>query len=541
MREMSKAEPRATGLGSSADQHDHEQIEFRFDYALGAEPGDYAYRMDAYLFVPRNVGVNRHNYTKTDFYSDVTPYMRLQAEPLPLPVLGDPSSSSSPLSHLAQAARAFASGATPASQPLVVLVKLYAYLFAEAVKRESRDLRRRLRAHTRDDAASAADIERELAAMLERISSALWAYRRVRTLMWPYEPVCHQALVTAMRVADEYMSLFIDERLSLLVLAAAERKNLRDDSGLVTRLRLRAAALAEEEATHRRKYGFLHVRSTEGREGEFFTYYASYLKKSVQNALYVETRRFEADDTYLRHAVAALGAALAATWAFATRVPDRLAEFSSAQKFALVLGIVLAYVLKDRIKAFSNEVLIRRLRKFDHKAWLRGPAMEALGLGRLRLRVREAMRFLRHDEAPPAVLRQRLARRTVRHAEVFGEEVIHYRKEIRFSAEGEDAPAGFWLHDIMRLNVRHFLVRLDDPVDRLPHYHDGAGAFEWAALHKVYHLNLVMLVSRTGPDRRTEERIEHLRVVLDKQGIVRIEPIIDPASAGTVGPGGGSE
>lgn len=518
------------GLATSAEQHDHEQLEFRFDYALGSDPGDYTYRMDAYLFVPRNVGVNRNNYSKGEFYSDVTPYMRLHADPLPLEVLGDPSAVQSPLSQLQAAAQSFADGGTPASQPLVVVVKLYAYLFAEAVKGEARELRRRLRAHARGDAASAREIEDGFAAMLERTGRALWAFRRVRTLMWPYEPVCHQALVTAMRVADEYMSLFIDERLSLLVLGASERKNLRDDSGLVTRLRLRAAALSDAEARHRRKYGFLHMRSTEGREAEYFAYYASYLKKSVQNALYVETRRFEADDTYLRHAVAAAGAALAAAWAFATRVPDRLAEISSAQKFALIMGFVLAYVLKDRIKAFFNEVLVQRLRKFDHKAWLRGPAMEALGLGRLKLRVREAMRFLRHDQTPPAVLAQRLARRTVRHAEVFGEEVIHYRKEIRFSAEVEDAaPAGFWLHDIMRLNVRHFLVRLDDPVDRLPHYRDDTRSFEWAELHKVYHLNLVMRVSRTAPDRSTEERIEHLRVVLDKQGIVRIDPIVQSA------------
>ena len=64
------------GLATSAEQHDHEQLEFRFDYALGSDPGDYTYRMDAYLFVPRNVGVNRNNYSKGEFYSDVTPYMR---------------------------------------------------------------------------------------------------------------------------------------------------------------------------------------------------------------------------------------------------------------------------------------------------------------------------------------------------------------------------------------------------------------------------------------------------------------------------------
>src|SRR5690349_25055845 len=100
----------SSGLASSAEQHDREQLAFRFDYALGSDPGDYTYRMDAYLFVPRNVGVNRNNYSKGEFYSDVTPYMRLHADPLPLEVLGDPSAAQSPLSQLHAAAQAFADG-----------------------------------------------------------------------------------------------------------------------------------------------------------------------------------------------------------------------------------------------------------------------------------------------------------------------------------------------------------------------------------------------------------------------------------------------
>ena len=366
--------------------------------------------------------------------------------------------------------------------------------------------------------------------MLGRARSALWAYRRLRSAFWPFEPVCHVDLVHAMRNADEYMSLYLEERLALLVRASDRVPGMHDGSGVAARLRLLVAALADEEARHRQKYGFLRLTSAEPRDGEYFTYAASTLKKSVQNALYLETRAIEADDLYLRNAVAAVGAALAAIWAFATRLPDTIADLSASAKLAAVAGVVLAYVMKDRIKAVTNDVLSARLRKFDHKSWLFGPSMAVLGLDMVRIRAREAMRFLRSSEAPESVSALRLARRTVRRAETFGEEVIHYRKLISLEVEGDaPMPPGFWLRDILRLNMRHFMVRLDEPLARQSYFDARRGAFATAGLPKVYHVNVILVVRREDPGGAAQEQREHLRVVLDKRRIVRVERV------GTVG------
>jgi hypothetical protein len=521
-----KLKARSAGVGTQIELHDREQLEARFDYAMGGEPGQHAYHMDAYLFVPRNVGLNRTNYTRAEFYADVTPYMRLDAEALPLEQLADDRAPASPLHRLWEAVRGFRGGGRPPpSEPLSVPVKLYAYLFAEAVKEEVRVLRSRCRSHRAGSAGSAAELEAAVAAMLERVRAALWAYRRLRVALWPFEPVCHSGFVDAMRNADEYMSLYLEGRLALLVRTTERQVELHDGSGLATRLRLLVAGLADEEARHRTKYGFLRLASVEG-DGEYFTYYESTLKKSVQNALYLETRAIEADDVYLRNAVAAIGAGLAAIWAFATRLPDTLAGMSASLKLAVVAGVVLAYVLKDRIKALTNEYLTQRLRKFDHKSWLHGPSMAVLGLGMVKIRAREAMRFLKSSEAPESILSLRLARRTVRRAEVFGEEVIHYRKLI--SMEVDDSrpmPPGYWLRDILRLNVRHFLVRLDEPLDTQSYFDARRSAFATASLPKVYHLNVIVVVRRTSPTGAAAEQREHLRVVLDKQRIVRVERV----------------
>jgi hypothetical protein len=523
----SRLKAQGNAVGTQVELHDTEQLEIRFDYAMGGGVGKHSYDMDAFLFVPRNVGLNRKNYTRDEFYADVTPYMRLDADVLPLVQLADASAPLSPLHRLWEAVAAFRTGGRPPpSQPLVVPVKLYAYLLTEAVKEEARSIRRRFRRHMPGSAESAAELLAQVRAMLERARAALLAYRRLRTAFWPYEPVCHTALVDAMRNADEYMSLFLEERLAELVQSTEEFPALHDGSGVATRLRLLVAGLADDEARHRLKYGYLRLTSVDPRDGEYFTYYLSHLKKSVHNALYLETRAIEADDVYLRNAVAALGAALAAVWAFATRLPDTLAGMSASAKLLVIAGVVVAYVMKDRIKAVTNEYLTRRLRKFDHKSWLHGPSMAVLGLGMVRIRVREAMRFLKMDETPARVVEVRRARRTVRRAEPFGEEVIHYRKRISMVVDDSgEMPPGYWLRDILRLNLRHFRVRLDEPIDRQAYYHARRGAFDVAALPKVYHLNLVLVVHRIGSSGSAREHLEHLRVVLDKQRIVRVERV----------------
>ena len=73
-----KAKRGADTLSVQAEVHDRHQLELRFNYAIG-ESGRRRYHVDAWFFVPRNVGLHRGNYTKEQFYADFTAYMRIDA------------------------------------------------------------------------------------------------------------------------------------------------------------------------------------------------------------------------------------------------------------------------------------------------------------------------------------------------------------------------------------------------------------------------------------------------------------------------------
>lgn len=507
--------PAIAPLATQVEIHEKQQLEVRFNYALGNEPGPQRYTVDAYFFVPRNVGVTRANYDRHEFYGDVTALMRLDAASIPLDRLADASHPDSPLHRLAGALEAHRAGSRAASSRALSLhVKLYAYLFTCGVRAELAAL-----------ASPGEGDEARLEAALARMRAALAAYRRVRGAFWPYEAVCHESFAEEMRASDEYMSLFVDERLTRFIEALCRAPGSYDGTGRATRCRLLAAELAREEARYRQKYGYLTLGDGGGAGGEYFSYRSGLLKKAVQSALYLDVREVKVD-TFVRNAVGAVAAALAAIWAtaLAMKLPATLAGMPSRTKWMLFTAAVLAYVLKDRIKAITNDVLVPRLKRFDHTKWLKGEALAAVGLGMLQARLQEGMRFLYPSEVPADVRQMRRARPTVRNAEPLAEEVIHYRKTVEAVAEDDAArlPQGYWVRDILRLNVRHFLVRLDDPIDRAEYFDLARDGFATAQLPKVYRLNLVLKITRETSSA-IQERSELLKVALNKEGIVRVE------------------
>ena len=370
---------------------------------------------------------------------------------------------------------------------------------------------------------------------------ALRVYRSLRGAMWPFEPICHQGVAEAMRGADEYMSLELEERLAQLSRAVGQHAHRYDGTAFVARMRAHLATLAREEAAHRARYGYLTLgparaeHDPDSRDpvaragtdpGEYFTYRASLLKKSVQQALYLNVRDSRRD-LFVRNAVGAVAAALAAIWALATQVPAYMTSLSGPTQTLFFAAAVFAYVMKDRIKAVTGEFLLRRARTHDHAHWIYGESLPELGVEGFEARSAEAVHFVASDELPEEVRSVRQEGRTVQQIEAASEEVIHYRK--RLDAGSDDRrmvlPEGYRIRDILRVNVRHFLVRLDDPLDRVDAWDVARERFVHVELPKVYHLNVVARVRYQGPDDVEQSRYAHLRVVLNKDGIVRAEEI----------------
>ncbi|MCK6529654.1 hypothetical protein L6R50_19585 [Myxococcota bacterium] len=509
--------------------HDQHQIEVRCKYDVGSSAAPQRLTVEAHVFVPRNVGVHAGNYSRAQFYGDVTSMMRLHAPPLPPRLLADPAGASSPLRALAEALAGLRdSPRPPPTSGVIAHARLFAFLFAEGVRGEGKRLRRAARRVVPGDAAARAAFLEDLDDALGGMDEALRAFRWMREAFRPYEALAHRGLPDAFASADEFMSLSLEEALARLV-GDFEEIGAWEDSDLSARVEARVAALARAEAGYRLRRGYLTLDGAEAdpEVGEYCTYRSSLLKKTVHQALYLDPREAPGD-RLTRNATAAVGAALAAIWAFAlaTQIPPNVTGLPARTQIAFFMAAVGAYVLKDRIKALTHEYLYRRLRRFDHTFWVSGASVAAVGLGALRARVRESMGF-RAEDLPEDVRDLRFAQRTVGHADVGEEEVIAYVKqmELRSRPDGDGILDDCRLLDILRLNVRHFLVRLDDPMDDVRYFDRATGLFVRARLPKVYHLNLVIRLRHEVAGAPGWEQLHRLRVVLNQGGIVRMEKL----------------
>ncbi len=139
--------------------------------------------------------------------------------------------------------------------------------------------------------------------------------------------------------------------------------------------------------------------------------------------------------------------------------------------------------------------------------------------------MREKVTFLREADVPRPIMIQRNRNLiTELDNEGQGEHVLCYSKEVVlhspvFSQIYTGGPKIRGITDIMRLDVRPYLRKMDDPVASWFHLDQGELQLTQAA--KVYYLNFVSLY--TVGNRHTATYIERTQVSLTRNGIQHVE------------------
>jgi hypothetical protein len=220
--------------------------------------------------------------------------------------------------------------------------------------------------------------------------------------------------------------------------------------------------------------------------------------------------------------VASFAAALAASW----NTMLNLSSYRSASSkdfgfsmFAIIAFGVGVYVTKDRIKDITKEYFNQKLKKYlpDYRvnmSYLASPNDKSIRIGHYD----EVLRYLKLDGLPQEVafLRDFKPRRDT--SIKMDESVILYSKdiEIDFKAMGIAFPEVRKIEEVLRFNLGNFLKNLSDPWKSLSIFELDKGPLELRA-PRVYHLNMILHV------RETATQLAHYRVILDKNGIKRIE------------------
>ena len=315
---------------------------------------------------------------------------------------------------------------------------------------------------------------------------------------------------------DEYLSVVAESKLTRLI-RVLDKADVPDLN--VARQRARRLLLSERD--YREGVPYDSVIADGVGHNEHYVYRRGMLKKFVQSVLWLEVSK-EKEGGSASNAGAMIAAATAMAVTLALTIFHT--QWFLINTWGFVIAGTLTYVLKDRIKDWLKHYLSARFSRWlsDYKVRIRDPdSGEVLGT------CREAFSYMSAEDVPRGVMELRHAGRPQSiEADAKPEVILRYQKDVCLLGRPivERMPLeDYNVNDIMRFGVQEFLVRADDPETRVATYDAREDRVKRRFFPKVYHLNVVMVLrSDAAPDQPLTQR---LRVIFDKSGIRRLEPV----------------
>jgi hypothetical protein len=491
--------------------HDRSQVEIKRDYQL-LQGKKTCYRVSTYIFIPHTLGINPGTYTKQDFYRDIKNYIRLKTPELILREFREHPIS--PLVRVKSITSAVDWASDPSSRDsLVRNLKLLSAMLKTSTREHMRLISRRIAEAGPDTKLYAliGNLVEEFLVETERIAKA---YRELYPAF--NLPNVDQAVFSAYRYTDEYISLLIEENAVELYQVVDEHLGRKGEkAGFKDAL----IACAEAETQYRRSHGYASILHRDNDDNEVFTLQASMLKKYASSVLFLDTDRRE-EGAGMRQLLYAIAAGLSMLFAtvLAFFFQQRFGNFT----FALLAALVIGYMFKDRIKEITRGILSRFLqeRVYDHRIVIRPQdSHEKLGV------LKEKMTFVRREEVPTAVRRRRIRfdepgiesdgqyEYVIRHSK----EIVLYRDAFEKALPGLPDITG--INDITRYDISVYLRKMDEPLEEYTTL-DEDGVHTVIG-HRVYRVNFVSKYKSVVPQK--EKTYSRVQLVLNRDGIRRVE------------------
>jgi len=491
--------------------HDKYQIEIKLDYEL-VEAKHTHYKITTYFFVPQSLGVDKHTYSKADFYRDVQNYIRLKT---PNFILRDfTENSASPLVAIEKIISIENWTSNPeCKERLINNFKFLSAMLKSSIREHVNLIKQRIAEATPDSKIHLFihNLIEEFLAESQKITDKYRSFYAVFNL-----PNVASRVFTAYKFSDESISLLLEESAIEMyqIVEDYSNKSNRDD------FKQQLNALVKAETKHRRWHGYPSILKGDS-DNEEYSFRTSVLKKYAASVLYLSTA-VQREGTGLEQFLFAIAAGV--SMIFATIVAFYFQLRYGNFTFAFFAALVVGYMFKDRIKELSRTLFARYL---ENKLYDRRIVIKTQD-GRYKLGIlKEKVTFIPEDDVPNRVVR-------VRNRDVFteldnnghGENIIRYTKEVRLNTEMfkkafSNFPEITGINDIIRYDIRAYLNKMGEPVQERFYLQDEQ--LLSIACHKVYRINIVSKYASPYPEKG--KLYKRTRLILNQEGIKRVEHI----------------
>ncbi|MBU0757348.1 MAG: hypothetical protein KKF44_04730 [Nanoarchaeota archaeon] len=471
------------------------QFELKLACMLSEKEKKSSYDIETYFYFPSTLGVNKSNYKKPDFYSDIQTYIRFKTPVFTLQ--GIIADEESPLQNIRKTIENLANSMNKNN---LRHYRMHLKMFT-CILRSTLDTHIMETAKEKDSKKQTAMIDSYIVGV-RKIQDEFISLKKLVDIIGLEERPYAKYIM-----CDEYLSLIIERKSYALIEALSKTKAKKKTYDIL--------ALVKEQIDYRISQSYSSIPEETG-NNESFLYRGDVFKKFNNRVLFLNTRTIN-ETKVLGHVAASISAGIAMI--FATGAAFYFQERFGNLSFPFFVAVVTSYIFKDRIKDFTKSYLGSRMHRFffDSKTYVYDSVGDKIGVSR------EAFHFLSDKKTDPMIKSMRNQRHiTEIENDWMGENLIVHRKKINlYPKKIKKAFSDYEItavHDITRFNLLRFVKNTDNP-NKSVYVTDGK------AIRKVlgdrnYHINVI--VKYTEGKNLSFKRI---RILFNRKGIKRIERI----------------
>ncbi len=477
--------------------HDRYTLEFKVGYSrYSPETAVSDFMMDTWIFIPDSLYINSKTYSKNNFYRDCRSLVRLITPVYTLEEVAD--TGNMPLSRLKVCCDELVNGVTDEHiRAYEHQIKMFSSIVRSALRSSMSALYQQTEAEV---------FKVQLDRIVELLDRIMEAYRQIPSQVG-LERISHE-LSTCYTLGEEYLCQIINLHLFRGMEFAHKRF---PDSG--ERLTEKVALYVDREWEYQRQKGFLLPCDDQQRDNRDYLHRTGQLKKYVESDLYILAQK--RSNIFFWEQIFFMFAA-GISMVFATVISFSFQQTYGNFTLPLFVALVVSYMFKDRFKDLMHYWFSTKLgnKFYDYKIKL-ALYGEPVGWGK------EGFDFVDVEKLPPEIRARRghVSELEAGHCAV-RETVMVYRRRISILDKQLKRLSHYSLqgmNDIIRMNLRDFLRRMDSP--HAPVYiNEGGGRFHTLAAEKVYYLHFVMRYRYQG---RTGYR--RYQVCLTRRGVKSLE------------------
>lgn len=493
---------------------DRWQLELKSEFFPPPHLDNSTYVQEFYFFIPNSLQINNFTYSKGQFYIDQTNLIRYKTPEFSFTELLNSHDPRSPLTRI------FAlSGSTKNQEQRNILsdeLKLFGNVVRSALRVQVKNLVNKLSDQRSNG--SPRSLFENVKGLCENIQLTRKAFIKVQEqfLNSMNDPIFYEKFL----YIDEFLSRIIIYYLTGLL----ENIRLTDNSDLsrcdseISEMILKEQEIADAYLQNDKS----SKNTISFNENEQILYRSSLLNKFVLDALLLHTNRFTIEQKY-QHWIGGFAAGIAMLIYFSLFI--WLGNVFVWNSLPFIIFTVIIYILKDRIKDWVKTISYTHAFKWfsDFGTVIQSPdEKHDIGI------IKETFSFINESKVSQEI---REARNVDFHEVLENfqrpETVLFYKRTVEINNLRKRQARRYGLNIIFRFNIHRFLRKAGNPSETYYRLDPESLKLQSLKLPKVYHLDLI--IRNISEDQTAIPRIEikKLRIIIDKNGIKRIEQFLD--------------